>query len=216
MNPVSTQHLNDALNWRYATKKFDATRKIPAEQWAALEQAMVLSPSSFGLQPWRFIVVESPALRAQLPPISWGQTQTVDASHLVVFAYRKGLSVADVDHFIQRIAEVRQVSVESLEGYRGFILNTHKQATEQGWVNDWCARQVYIALGQTMAAAALLGIDTCPLEGIQPADYDALLGLEKEGYATICALALGYRAEDDKHAHLAKVRFSVEAMVKHV
>jgi len=161
-------------------------------------------------------VVQSPELRAQLPAISWGQTQTVEASHMVVFAYRKGLSVADVDHFIKRIAEVRNVTLESLEGYRGFILNTQKQATEQGWVDNWSSRQVYIALGQAMAAAALMGIDTCPLEGIEAAKYDALLGLEKEGYASVCGLALGYRAEDDKHAHLPKVRFATEDVVKYL
>ncbi len=216
MKPVSDQTITDALNWRYATKKFDSNRKIPAEQWKALEASMVLAPSSFGLQPWRFIVVESPELRAQLPAISWGQTQTVEASHMVVFAYRKGLSVADVDHFIKRIAEVRNVTMESLEGYRGFILNTQKQATEQGWVDLWSSRQVYIALGQAMAAAALLGIDTCPLEGIEASKYDALLGLEKEGYASVCGLALGYRAEDDKHAHLPKVRFATEDVVKYL
>ncbi|NBV86079.1 MAG: NAD(P)H-dependent oxidoreductase [Verrucomicrobia bacterium] len=216
MTPVSDHTLTEALHWRYATKKFDSSRKIPAEQWKALEASMVLAPSSFGLQPWRFIVVESPELRAQLPAISWGQTQTVEASHMVVFAYRKGLSVADVDHFIARIAQVRNVTLESLDGYRGFILNTQKQATEQGWVDNWSSRQVYIALGQTMAAAALLGIDTCPLEGIEAAKYDALLGLEKEGYASVCGLALGYRAEDDKYAHLPKVRFATQDVVKYL
>jgi len=216
MNPVSDHLVSEALNWRYATKKFDATRKIPVTQWKELEAAMVLAPSSFGLQPWRFIVVQNPEIRAQLPAISWGQTQTVDASHMVVFAYRKNLSVADVDHFIKRTADVRNVSIESLEGYRGFILNTQKQATEQGWVDNWCSRQVYIALGQTMAAAALLGIDSCPLEGIEAHQYDTLLGLEKEGYASVCGLALGYRAQDDKYAHQPKVRFPTEEVVKYI
>ncbi len=216
MHSIPHKTLTDALQWRYATKKFDATKKIPADQWQALEEAMVLAPSSFGLQPWRFIVISNPEILAQLPAISWGQTQPVDCSHYVVFAYRKGLSVADVDHFIDRIAEVRSVTRESLEGYRSFILGTHTAASEQGWLDNWSSRQVYIALGQAMTAAALMEIDTCPLEGIEAAKYDALLGLEKEGYASICAVAFGYRAEDDKHAHLAKVRFPHSDMVKHV
>jgi nitroreductase len=121
-----------------------------------------------------------------------------------------------VDRFVDRIAEVRGVSRESLEGYRGFILNTHKAASEQGWLDAWSARQVYIALGQAMAAAALLGIDTCPLEGIEPAKYDALLGLEQEGYTSLCGLAFGYRAEDDKYAQLPKVRFAKDEMIKRI
>jgi nitroreductase len=216
MNAVSTATLTEALHWRYATKKFDPNRRIPADQWAALEESMVLAPSSFGLQPWRFILVESPEIRGQLPAMSWGQTQPVDCSHFVVFAQRKGLTVADVDRFVDRIAEVRGVSRESLEGYRGFILNTHKAASEQGWLDAWSARQVYIALGQAMAAAALLGIDTCPLEGIEPAKYDALLGLEQAGYSALCGLAFGYRAEDDKYAQLPKVRFAKDDLIKRI
>ena len=216
MNPVHTQTLLDALQWRYATKKFDPAKKIPRDQWDALVQSMVLAPSSFGLQPWRFIVVENRDTLAQLPAISWGQTQPVDCSHFVVFTYRTGLSVADVDRFIERIMEVRGVSRESLEGYRGFILNTHKAASEQGWLDTWCARQTYIALGQAMASAALLGIDTCPLEGIETAKYDALLGLEKDGYKSVCALAFGYRSSDDKYASEPKVRFAVPDVVKTV
>jgi nitroreductase len=216
MDTIGTKTLSDALHWRYATKKFDPVRKISSEDWRALEEAMVLAPSSFGLQPWRFIVVETPEIRAQLPAISWGQTQPVDCSHYVVFAQRKGLSVEDVDHFINRMVEVRGVTRESLEGYRGFILNFHKAATDQGWVDAWCSRQVYIALGQAMAAAGLLGIDSCPLEGIEAAKYDALLGLEKQGYTSLCGLAFGYRAEDDKYAELPKVRFPHSEVVQYV
>jgi nitroreductase len=215
MKAVSTATLTDALRWRYATKKFDANRRIPLDQWQALEEAMVLAPSSFGLQPWRFIVVETPEIRAQLPAMSWGQTQTVDCSHYVVFAVRKGLTIEDVDRYVDRIAEVRGATRESLEGYRSFMLGSHKAASEHGRLDAWSSCQVYIALGQAMAAAALLGIDTCPLEGIEPAKYDALLGLEQEGYSALCGLAFGYRADDDKYAELPKVRFAKADVIKH-
>jgi nitroreductase len=215
MTTVSTATITAALQWRYATKKFDPARRIPAQEWAALEESMVLAPSSFGLQPWRFIVVDNPEILAQLPAMSWGQTQPVDCSHYVVFAVRKGLTVADVDRFVDRIAEVRGVTRESLEGYRGFMLGAHKAASEQGFLDAWSSRQVYIALGQAMTAAALMGIDTCPLEGIEPAKYDALLGLERDGYSALCGLAFGYRASDDKHALLPKVRFPRTEVVKH-
>ena len=216
MQPISKNTLSEALHWRYATKKFDATRKIPAEQWAALEESMLLAPSSFGLQPWRFTVVENRELLEKFPAISWGQTQPVECSHYVVFSYRREMSVADVDRFVARIAEVRGVSVESLEGYRGFMLGSHKAALESGTLDQWCARQVYLAIGQAMTAAALLGIDTCPMEGIDASKYDALLGLEAEGYASVCSVAFGYRSADDKHAGLAKVRYAHSDVIKHI
>jgi nitroreductase len=208
--PVSEEAVLNALQWRYATKKFDPSRKIPEQTWRALQESIVLSPSSFGLQPWRFVWVRDRSILEKLPAVSWNQTQPVDCSHYVVFAQRKDLSVADVDHFVDRIAEVRGVSVESLAGYRGFMLNTQKTASEQGWINPWSARQVYIALGQAMAAAALLGIDTCAMEGIDPSQYDALLDLPSQGYTTLCGLAFGYRAADDKYASTPKVRFPLE------
>jgi nitroreductase len=216
MQPVSTNTLSEALHWRYATKKFDPAHRIPADQWAAIEEAMLLAPSSFGLQPWRFIVVSDKGLLEKFPAISWGQTQPVECSHYVVFAYRKSLSVADVDRFVDRIAEVRGVSRESLEGYRGFMLGSHKAAVANGTLDEWCARQVYLAIGQAMTAAALLGIDTCPMEGIEASKYDALLGLEAEGYASVCTVAFGYRSAEDKHASLAKVRYAQSDVIKHV
>ncbi|RFC45060.1 MAG: Nitroreductase [Verrucomicrobia bacterium] len=216
MQPISTNTLLEALHWRYATKKFDATRKIPEGQWMAIEQSMVLSPSSFGLQPWRFVVVQNREILEKLPAISWGQTQPVECSHYVVFAYRRDMTVGDVDRFVARIAEVRAVSLESLEGYRNFMLGSHKLALESGTLNEWCARQVYLAIGETMTAAALLGIDTCPMEGIERAKYDSLLGLEAEGYSSVCSVAFGYRSEEDKHAALPKVRFSRADVVQYV
>jgi nitroreductase len=207
MNPISETVLLQALQWRYATKKFDASQRIPEAQWRVLEQAMILAPSSFGLQPWRFVWVRSREVLEKLPAMSWGQTQPVDCSHYVVFALRKDLSAGDVDRFVDRMAEVRGVARESLEGYRGVMLKAQKTASEQGWINAWSARQVYIALGQAMTAAAVLGIDTCALEGIDTTKYDELLGLREDGYTALCGLAFGYRSAEDKYALAPKVRF---------
>ena len=207
MTPISENVLLEALQWRYATKKFDASRRISEAQWRVLEQAMILAPSSFGLQPWRFVWVQSRDVLEKLPAMSWGQTQPVDCSHYVVFALRKDLSSGDVDRFVDRMAEVRGVARESLEGYRGVMLKAQKTASEQGWINAWSARQVYIALGQAMTAAAVLGIDTCALEGIDAAKYDEVLGLREDGYTALCGLAFGYRSSDDRYALAPKVRF---------
>lgn len=207
MNPVSPNTLLEALHWRYATKKFDPNRKIDDATWKSLEQALVLSPSSFGLQPWRFFVITQPELKARLVPASWGQTQPVECSHFVVFTVRRGLDSKDVDRFLRRTAEVRGQPVESLDGYRKVVVGSLDRARAAGALDMWQTNQVYIALGQFMASAALLGIDTCPMEGIEPAQYDTLLNLPDTGYATVVACAAGYRAAADKYATLPKVRF---------
>jgi len=204
---ISTTTLLEQLNWRYATKKFDANQTISETTWQALSESLVLTPSSYGLQPWKFWVITNPAIRAELKPASWNQTQITDSSHLVVFSIKKNLSPEHIDHFIERTAEVRGVTTESLEGYRNLMVGNLVYGQRSLTINEWATRQVYIALGNFMTSAALLGIDTCPLEGLDPAKYDQILGLPSKGYATMVACAAGYRASDDKYADLAKVRF---------
>jgi nitroreductase len=211
MKNISNDALIKSLQWRYAVKKFDPTRRIPDADWATLEQALILSPSSFGLQPWKFAVITSQALKDQLPAISWNQAQAKDCSHFVVFAARTSLDEAYVDSFLARTAKIRGTSVESLGGYKQFIMGSVK-ATE-GHHFEWNARETYIALGQLMASAAVLGVDACPMEGIIGAEYDKLLGFDRLGYQTLVGLALGYRAADDKYATAAKVRFDASELI---
>jgi nitroreductase len=203
------------LNWRYATKKYDPARQISPEDWAVLERALVLSPSSFGLQPWKFFAIDDPTIRQKLLAASWGQKQIADASRLVVFAARKGVNAADVQRYVERIADVRGVTVESLDGYKQMMLGTIRGQTPQA-VDIWSARQVYIALGTFLTSAALLGIDATPMEGIEPAKYDEILGLPDKGYTALCVAAVGYRAADDTYAAAPKVRFDVKDVVEHV
>ncbi len=211
---VSPESVLSQLKWRYAVKKFDSSKKIPESLWATLEESLVLAPSSFGLQPWKFFVVQNPEIRQQLVAHSWGQTQVVDASHLVVLAIKKDLNEADVDRYINRMAEVRQTSVESLEGFAKVVKGFLQQPAEKFDVNTWATRQVYIALGQFMTAAALLGIDTCPMEGFIPDQYDQILGLPELGYHSVVVCPAGYRAEDDKYASAPKVRFVAEDVIQ--
>ena len=215
MNAIPSATLVGALNWRYATKKFDSAKQIPDETWSALEQALVLSPSSFGLQPWKFIVVRDAGLKKQLSAASWGQTQPVECSHYVVFALRKGIDAAAVDQFIGRTAAVRSTAPDKLKGYRDVIVGAMEKAKQGGYLDVWMSRQVYIALGQFMTSAALLGVDTCPMEGLEPSKYDDILGLGAQGYETLCACAAGYRSADDKYASAPKVRFPVAEVVTH-
>ena len=211
---VEPQDLLKQLHWRYATKKFDPSKKIPPQDWSALEQTLVLSASSFGLQPWKFIVVNTPAIREKLMAASWGQRQVVDASHLVVFAYKKGMGEADVKRLVDRTVEVTGATAESLEQYRRIMAGS--LAGKKAEVDAWSAKQVYIALGDFLTSAALLGIDACPMEGFDPAQHDQILGLGADGYSAVVMATVGYRAEDDKHARAPKVRFKTEEVIEHV
>ncbi len=212
---MKAQELIDTLEWRYATKVFDPSRRIPDEDWNALLESIHLSPSSLGLQMWKFIDVQAPELRARLKTISWDQGQVTDASHYVVFCARRDFSAADAQRHLERIAEVRGVTMESLEGYRQVIMGLAGSKSPDA-MKAWLERQVYIALGFMMSAAAQLHIDTCAIEGMSdPKEYDRLLGLEGSPYYTLCALALGYRdAEADKYATTPKVRFDINDVVE--
>lgn len=212
---ISTDALLAALNWRYATKKFDSSRKIPAVTWNAIEESLVLTPSSFGLQPWKFIVVENPGIRANLCLESWQQPQVTDASHLVVLTARTDLNAADIDAWINRMIEVQGSSLEAVAPLKGMIEGFAQSMSHESR-HAWNVRQVYIALGQLMASAALVGIDSCPLEGISATAYDRLLGLEGTGYGTVVACALGYRAADDKYAVAPKARFDRSRVIAHL
>ena len=215
MSSIPGESLLQQLNWRYATKKFDATKKLSAADWAVLEQALILTASSYGLQPWKFIVVTDPTLKAKLRPASWNQSQVEDCSHLVVFTAKQDITEADLDRFIARTAEVRNTSVESLAGYKGFMMGDLVNGARHAVIHEWAARQTYIAMGNLLTSAALLGIDACPFEGIEPAKYDEILGLKGTGYATVSACPVGYRAEDDKYASAPKVRFEASDIIDH-
>jgi nitroreductase len=213
MQPVTTANLIDCLNWRYATKKFDPTKIIPPATWQALVESLVLTPSSYGLQPWKFIVITNPELKSQLKPLSWNQSQVTDCSHYVVFTIKKNLTTADVDRFVARTAEIRGTTIESMAGYRNLMVADVVNGARSFHANEWATRQTYIALGNFMTCAALLGVDACPMEGIEPVNYDKVLKLSEQGYTTVVACAAGYRSDDDNYATLPKVRFAIDDVV---
>lgn len=211
--PISPQQLVDALNWRYATKKFDPARTIPADVWQALEQSLVLAPSSIGLQPWKFFVVTDLAVKAQLQAASYRQAQVGDCSHFVAFAVRRNLDAAHVERHIARMIELTGATAEQMAKFRAMTLRNLDRARAEGKLDTWQEHQVFIALGKFIASAALLGVDTCPMEGIEPQKYDEILGLAGSNFATAVACAAGYRAADDKYAAMRKVRFRPEDVV---
>jgi nitroreductase len=216
MQPIAAETILSALSWRYATKKFDPSRKIPADQWATLEQAIVMSPSSYGLQPWRFVVVDTAATREKLRVASWNQPQITDAARLVVFARRTTMTAQDVQKYIDRIVEVRGVPAAALDGFKNTMLGSVTTGSPGFDAGVWAARQCYIALGIFLSSAAMMQIDACPMEGIETAKYDEILGLTSQGYAATVVATAGYRASDDTFATMKKVRFPLEQVITHV
>lgn len=202
------------LKWRYAVKRFDATRKIPKDLWDQIEESMVLTPSSFGLQPWKFVVVTSEDVKAKLPAISWNQNQPADCSHMVLFAANHLVDADYVDRYIAEMSKARGVAVESLTDFRNVMLGFLRNRGSE--ISSWASNQVYIALGQLLTVAATLGVDACPMEGLLMNEYDRLLGLEGTGYKVVVGCALGYRHAEDRYAQAAKVRFSKNEMVVNV
>ena len=204
-----------ALHWRYATKKFDPARKLTTEEWSKLEEALVLSASSYGLQPYRFIVITDPALLERLKPAAYGQSQITDCSHLVVFAARTDVTAGDVGHYIDRAAEVRTMERSKLEGFEKVILGDVVNGPRHAVIDQWCARQAYIALGNLMTVAALTAIDVCPMEGFDTAKFDEILGLRQQGLAAVVLAPVGYRSHEDGAASLPKVRKTAQELIEH-
>ena len=198
-------------NWRYATKKFDATKKISNEDLNILKEAIRLSSSSYGLQPYKVIIVESPELRAKIQPAAWGQSQIVEASHLIIFANETQLDEQHIDDYISNISETRNIPVDSLAGYSDFMKSKILTLPEDS-KNIWTAKQTYLALGNLLNAAAELKIDVTPMEGFVPEQVNEILGLEKLGLNTSLIATLGYRHEEDATQHYKKVRKSQEEL----
>lgn len=207
---VDTTEFIQRLHWRYAVKKFDAQKKVSAQDWQVLAESLRLSPSSYGLQPWKFLVVQTPELRKQLTPLSWKQTQVEDCSHYVVFTTLKKVTTEYIQHFIDVTAKTREIPSESLNGYRDMMIGDLVKGPRAAVIQNWSQKQSYIAMGNLMNAAALMGVDTCPMEGLDPAAYDKVLGLDNTPYATVAAVAVGYRSAEDKYSQAKKIRFSSE------
>ena len=206
------QNIIDALKWRYATKKFDATKKLSQEQFDTVLESLHLSASSYGLQPWKFIVVTNPEIRAKIKAAAWNQTQITDASHLIVLAVQTTVDAAYVDRFVASVSKTRNVPVDALKGYADMMKGSIAGRTLESVV-EWSSRQVYIALGTALTAAAVSGIDACPMEGFDPKQVDDILGLAKMGLQSRVLMPVGFRAADDDMAKAPKVRFSKEEVV---
>jgi len=203
----------DSLNWRYATKDFDANKKISADDLHTITESFRLTASSFGLQPWKLIVVENQEIKDSLVEHSWGQKQIADCSQLLVFCARDNFDETDVDAFVKDIKETRGVSQEDIQWYedlmKGFLAKM-----DENQINTWVEKQVYIALWNVMTACAELKIDSCPIEWFIPSKYDEILWLKEKWIHSVVALPVWYRSSDDVYADLEKVRFNEDTIIE--
>ncbi|TVZ27431.1 nitroreductase [Gillisia sp. Hel_I_86] len=200
------------LNWRYATKQFDANKKISSEDLETLLEAIQLTASSYGLQPYEIIVVKDAVLREKLKMVSWNQTQITDASEVIVFANKTYITPAYVDSYLQDIVQTRDLKIEDLQGLKEMLESTILKLNPEDQ-SAWAAKQAYIALGNLLSAAANMRIDTCPMEGFDVAKYDALLNLKEKGLTTAVIATVGYRSKEDQTQFAAKVRKSKNNLI---
>ena len=198
--------MNYDLNWRYATKKFDSSKKISKQEFTELLEVLRLAPSSFGLQPWKFVIVHDPVLRKKLRPHAWNQLQVTDADSLIVFCSLTTMDEKYINHYTDLIARTRGVKRESLSGYEQMMIASLKDKSPEA-ISHWMKNQVYIALGIFLAECAHRKIDACPMEGFDSGKFDEILGLPQQGLESVVLCAVGYRAADDQYAQLKKVRF---------
>jgi len=199
------------LNTRYATKVFDPTKKVSDADMEKLLEAIRLSASSYGLQPYKVLVVKDPKIRAELRKVAWNQPQITDASALLVFAVKYEANRSTVDEFINLTAKTRNLSKESLEGYSDMMKGS-LQNMNQEQIETWVSKQAYIALGFGLVAAAVLDLDACPMEGFSALDFDKILDINKLGLKSKVIMAVGYRSKDDHYQDLAKVRQKTEEL----
>lgn len=197
------------LNWRYATKKFDSSKKVSDENIEVIKESLRLTATSYGLQPLKFLIIESPEIRAKLQPASYGQTQIVDASHLIVMCSYLNVSDEDVDTYMKIVSETREVPMEAVAPFGEHIKGSLSKMSGEDQAL-WASKQAYIALGQVLHTCASLRIDSTPMEGFDPQSYDEILGLKEQNLKATLVCAVGYRHDEDKNQHMKKVRKSSE------
>lgn len=203
--------LIDSLNWRYATKQFDDSKTVSPTDLETLQNAINLTATSYGLQAFRVVITDNADIKAKLRAASYDQPQLTESSHVFVFASKLDMTEDYVDGFIKLVADTKGIPVEAVQGYADFIKGSLK-GQEADFIKDWNRRQAYIAVGTLLAAAAELRVDSCPMEGFDPAQVDEILGLKEKGLTAAVIVPVGYRSAEDKTQHGPKVRLPLDEM----
>lgn len=202
------------LNWRYAVKKFDSTKKVSQEDLEIIKESLRLVASSFGLQPLKYIIIENEEVKKQLIPASFGQAQVAECSHLIVICSTTDVQDIDVDMYMETISKVRGVPAEMLEQFGQYIKGWVAKMTQEQKSN-WTTRQAYIALGQLMSTCAQLRIDSTPMEGFDASVFNEKLGLSEKGLEATLVCPIGYRSQEDESQYRPKVRKELEDLFEY-
>jgi len=204
----TSEEILKALNWRYATKAYDPSKKLSIEQLQTIKDLMRLSPSSSGLQAWKFVHIgHNLELRKELRAAGYNQQQFEQASDIMVFAAYENLSAEHIEKIVKNAALVQGKTEAEIEPFRQYLQGVLKMHADPEIAKVNLSRQVYIALGLALTTAALLGVDATPMEGFDKAKFDQILGLDKQGLHSYVVLALGFRSPDDTYQLQKKVRF---------
>ncbi len=202
----------DSLNWRYATKKFDETKIISGDHLETIKEALRLTPSSFGLQPWKFVILKNKEIQKSLVEHSWHQNQVAEASHVIVLCRKNTLDETFVQEYINDYAQTMWAPVEALDGYKD-MMNWFLSKLDDEAKATWANKQIYIALWSIMTVVAEMWIDACPMEWFSAPEYDRILNLQSEDLSSVVVLPIGYRAEDDEQLKRPKVRFEQKDVI---
>lgn len=207
-----SNQITEALNWRYACKKFDPNKKLTEDQLNTLIESLRLTASSYGIQPWKFVVVKNMQIREKLVSAAFNQHQVKDASDLLVLCRPAELDAGIIDSYVADICKTRDQKPEDLDGFRNMMLKVVEKDEDKKVA--WAKNQIYIALGTLLTACAVMKIDSCPMEGFLPSQFDEILELDKLGLKTVLVCPVGFRADDDKYIDVKKVRYSQEEVVR--
>jgi len=205
-------NIQELLEWRYATKVFDATKKVSEKDLNSLLKEANLSATSYGLQPFKFVVIGDQEIKDSLVEHSYGQKQVAENSHLIVLAVRTDIDADYIADYIASIEETRELPKGSVDDFKNIMLSAFNDLTQEQ-KTVWAQKQAYIILGTLMIVAAAKKIDGCPMEGFDPKAYDKILGLTKKNLHATLIFPIGYRAETDETQHYVKVRKSLNDIV---
>lgn len=205
----------DNLKWRYATKKFDTTKKVSQENIDLIKEAIQLSATSYGLQPFKVLEIKDPKLREELKVISWNQALVIDASHFFVFVNNTEVTSQDVDDLIKLKSDINEIPLEKLAGYGEFVKGKLKEKSKEEMFH-WTAKQAYLGVAHAINAFAALKIDSSTMEGFEPEAYNKKLGLTEKGLNACVLFAVGYRDAQDTAQDALKIRKSIDQLFEEI
>lgn len=202
----------EALQWRYATKKFDDSKILPEDKIEILKTAFNLTATSYGLQPIKLAVVHNKDIQSKLVGFSLNQKQVATASHVFIICIERKVDKKFIENYFKNVHNIRSTSKEILDPFKNFLIGDFENKSVEE-ITNWAINQAYLALGTLLTVCATEGVDACPMEGFEPEKYDELLGLDKMNLKSVLVLPVGYRAEDDLFQDFKKVRRPISDVI---